>query len=145
MITYDEALSQLRVVVAMVPDDHVYELDREFNPENRPAPRCLYVHNQRYPTNLTFGCIIGAWLHRFGGMSWAHIATLDGIGTIASVAEHLPFKFSPKALYLMHEVQQGQDNGRTWRNALYFGRGNTEAWCASEYSTPRHYDADEEI
>jgi hypothetical protein len=112
-LTFDRALALLREVIAEKGEDYVYP---QFEPEAAgdlgAVMECFYVRDDA-PS-----CIVGRVLHRAG-------VTLDELRAVEGWTpvdlEHAP-QFTrwadDMALELLHEVQNEQDAGRSWGEAL---------------------------
>lgn len=126
-LTYDRALELLREVVAEVGEDHVYD-----PPEGEDG--CLYVHGDGP------GCIVAHVMVR-AGVSLEELRSVelstplaDGTGPYGPGA--LWARWGDRdALRLLFLVQEEQDSGRTWGEAVDNG--------VALFATPPVGDRDE--
>ena len=118
-ITYNQVLRELREIIASYPPGHRYL---------SPAGTCLYAHVDG-DGNVTPGCLIGQWLHRYRGVSLhdLHIRyDRDSVGTLydntySDLPDHPIRTAAPvtaKALALLCHVQRRQDQGMAWDRIL---------------------------
>jgi len=73
---------------------------------------CLYVHVDG--DNMTPGCIVGHWLHRFHGIPLYRLRGIEGNGA-ALGASTLGVWLSSKACSFLVGLQARQDSGIPWR------------------------------
>lgn len=80
------------------------------------------------------GCIVGRVLHGVG-MDPLAINSLDGRGSIATchgrTVEH-GIRLTPAAVQFLQQVQFKQDSGKTWAEAVAFGKGYMAALESSD-------------
>lgn len=118
--TPEDVVAKVRSLAAARPD-FVYEPPTYVNP-NTPGPSCHYVHVQTTEDGvyLTGGCIVGQALIALG-MDSADLHEYDnGSGANGStvVIEQIGSVENRKALYWLDRVQNRQDNGGTWAEAV---------------------------
>jgi hypothetical protein len=112
-LTYDRALALLREVIAEKGEDYVYpKLEPEAAGDRGAVMECFYVRDDA-PS-----CIVGHVLHR-AGVSLDDLRAVEG-WTPGDVEQAPPFTLwaDEMALELLYEVQNEQDAGRSWGEAL---------------------------
>lgn len=117
-LTYDRALELAREVVADFGEDYLYPEDHKRvqwvdEPESPGNPlSCVYVHNGA-PS-----CIVGQILHRHG------VSVDDLAAEEFDSADPVSYRLARatvEARDFLNEVQNRQDNGKTWGQSLELG------------------------
>lgn len=137
MILIDAAMAEdlLRQAVALKGAAYIYTPEGATqNVRERPGQSCLNWHKYADAP----GCIVGTALFLAGvtGQDFIHYGGC-GWGS-QSIINALPFvQATPKAHYLLSEVQSLQDQGSTWGDAVRIGLERTGR--ATDPETNRSY------
>ena len=105
-LSYEQVRDEFKQLVDENPD-FVYR------PPN--GSDCFYVHVDG--DNMTPGCIVGHWLHRFRGIPLYRLQGIEGNGA-APGASILGVRLSSKAGSFLSGLQTKQDSGIPWRMAF---------------------------
>lgn len=107
--------------------DHVYRRSPVNSEGYAYGGSCYYV--RREEGECCPDCIIGHLLYRLGELNleamYGSSRNSDGIQTLLSLG-FFEGEFTYRAKWFMTVVQNRQDNGATWGNAVAFGRRVTE-------------------
>jgi hypothetical protein len=120
VIPYEEVVAEFGKIVREVGPTFVYVRPAEtllFGPGN-----CLYVHTNPGPiTDLTPGCIIGLWLHRFRGLALSFLQKFEGTGITPLLNEppdkvfrELSEQLDGRTQEFLKQVQEHQDSLIPW-------------------------------
>jgi hypothetical protein len=113
MITYVQAVDEFATIVAENPT-YIYVMP--------DGAGCMYVHGLIEDDTLTPGCIIGVWLHRFHGVPLKTLQKYEGESALTLINElvtqNLMVGVEPDVVRLAVHLQQKQDSGRSWSEAL---------------------------
>lgn len=102
-------IDAIRAIVAETGEDHVYE---RIDDGNDPHRSCWYVHDGQ-PS-----CLIGRALHRIG-VPLDLLARNEGTSALSLMEDIGGFSYTVRlAADLAQDVQDGQDKGNTWGDAL---------------------------
>ncbi|GAA1064712.1 hypothetical protein [Streptomyces asiaticus] len=111
-ITGEQLTAAIREVVAENPD-RVYEAPQHM----RDGYSCYYVHTDEDGNNTQAGCVVGQALCRLG-VPLSRLAGLEGSTADYVVPETTTLSDRDPAVAFANRVQEKQDLGATWADAL---------------------------
>ena len=123
---YDQTLAMLQEIVDRIGLDTLYEDIRAIDLSGVREGACFNVHKRNDGTVVP-GCIVGRLvvdhLHIDPNDIWEGYASSSSYTLMHWVEGEYGHSFSKDALELLELVQNHQDNGRTWGEALYIAHG----------------------
>ncbi len=123
MITYDQVVDELKQLAAEKHEGYIY-----VPPDGDDTSSCQYVHGYSEldgGNGLEAGCLVGTWFHRFRGVALQLLQAQEGENADTIVMSLLrPGELEPRAANLLKVVQEKQDSGKKWGDAV--------RWAAQE-------------